>query len=109
MLWQDSFLYPQNRKKVVLVFKRVCAGRSCAICCTNHGASGKSAVQVIPDQIESDFELDLKASKPTIVRNEGRNGMSVRIEDVVVATVNGGGPVIKLKTLSGNIRIKKSP
>ena len=60
-------------------------------------------------QIESDFELDLKASKPTIVRNEGRNGMSVRIEDVVVATVNGGGPVIKLKTLSGNIRIKKSP
>jgi len=60
-------------------------------------------------QMDSDFELDVKPGKPSIVRNEGRNGMSVRVEDVVVATVNGGGPVIKLKTLSGNIRIEKSP
>src|SRR4051812_44707209 len=59
-------------------------------------------------QIDSDFDLDVKPSKPTVVRNEERNGVSVRIEDVVVATVNGGGPVIKLKTLSGNIRIQKS-
>jgi hypothetical protein len=59
-------------------------------------------------QIDSDFELDLKPSKPSVVRNEGRNGVSVRVEDVVVANVNGGGPVIKLKTLSGNIRILKA-
>jgi DUF4097 and DUF4098 domain-containing protein YvlB len=59
-------------------------------------------------QIESDFELDVKPSKPSIVRNEGRNGVSVRVEDVVVANVNGGGAVIKLKTLSGNIRIQKA-
>jgi DUF4097 and DUF4098 domain-containing protein YvlB len=59
-------------------------------------------------QIDSDFELDVKPSKPSVVRNEGRNGVSVRVEDVVVANVNGGGPVIKLKTLSGNIRILKA-
>jgi hypothetical protein len=60
-------------------------------------------------QIDSAFELDLKPGKPAIVRNEERNGMSVRVEDVVVATVNGGGPLIKLKTLNGDIRIEKSP
>jgi hypothetical protein len=30
------------------------------------------------------------------------------VEDVVVATINGGGPVIKMKTLNGNIRIGKT-
>lgn len=59
-------------------------------------------------QIDSAFELDVKPSKPAVIRNEGRSGMSVRVEDVVVATINGGGPVIKLKTLNGNIRIDKA-
>ncbi|HEY5807674.1 MAG TPA: hypothetical protein VIT67_06885 [Povalibacter sp.] len=59
-------------------------------------------------QIDSAFELDVKPGKPAITRTEGRNGMSVRVEDIVVATINGGGPVIKLKTLSGNIRIEKA-
>jgi DUF4097 and DUF4098 domain-containing protein YvlB len=59
-------------------------------------------------EIESDFELDVKASKPTIERNEGRGGVSVKVEDSIVATINGGGPVIKLKTLNGDIRIAKS-
>lgn len=58
-------------------------------------------------QIESDFELDVKPTKPSVTRNEGRGGVSVRVEDVIVATVNGGGPVIKLKTLNGQIKIGK--
>ena len=58
--------------------------------------------------LESDFELDLKPTKPSIERNEGRGGVSVRVEDVIVATINGGGPVIKLKTLNGNVRVGKS-
>jgi hypothetical protein len=58
-------------------------------------------------QIESDFELDLKASKPIIERSEGRGGVTVKVEDSIVATINGGGPVIKLKTLNGDIRIAK--
>jgi len=58
-------------------------------------------------EINSDYELDVKATKPTVERNERRGGVSVKVEDVIVATVNGGGPVIKLKTLNGNIRIAK--
>jgi DUF4097 and DUF4098 domain-containing protein YvlB len=58
-------------------------------------------------EIESDFDLDVKPTKPTIERNEGRR-TSLRVEDVIVATVNGGGPVIKIKTLNGNIRVSKA-
>ena len=59
-------------------------------------------------EIVSDFELDVKPSKPRIERNETRGGVSVRMEDVIVATVNGGGPVIRVKTLNGTIKISKS-
>jgi hypothetical protein len=58
-------------------------------------------------EIVSDFELDVKPSKPRIERNESRGGVSVRMEDVIVATVNGGGPVIRVKTLNGTIKIAK--
>lgn len=58
-------------------------------------------------EITSDFELDIKPSKPLIERKEGRGGVSVRMEDVIVATVNGGGPVIRVKTLNGGIKIAK--
>jgi hypothetical protein len=62
-------------------------------------------------EIESEFELDVKPSKPVIQRDErtaGREGVSVRVEQVIVATVNGGGPVIRIKTLNGDLRIKKA-
>jgi hypothetical protein len=59
-------------------------------------------------EIDSAFELDLKPSKPVIERKESREGVSVRVEDIVIATVNGGGPVVRMKTLNGNIKIGKS-
>lgn len=59
-------------------------------------------------EIVSDFELDVKPSKPLIERNETRGGVSVRMEDVVVATMNGGGPVIRMKTLNGTIKLSKA-
>jgi DUF4097 and DUF4098 domain-containing protein YvlB len=59
-------------------------------------------------EITSDFELEIKPSKPLIERKEGRGGVSVRMEDVIVATVNGGGPVIRVKTLNGGIKIAKA-
>lgn len=59
-------------------------------------------------EIESDFELDVKPTKPTVERKEGRRGVSVRLENEIVAGINGGGPVIKLKTLNGTIRIAKT-
>lgn len=59
-------------------------------------------------EIVSDFELDVKPSKPLIERNETRGGVSVRMENVVVATMNGGGPVIRMKTLNGTIKLRKA-
>jgi len=59
-------------------------------------------------EMVSDFELDVKPSKPRIERNESRGGVSVRMEDVIVATLNGGGPVIRVKTLNGTIKIAQS-
>jgi hypothetical protein len=59
-------------------------------------------------QIDSDFEMEVKPSKPVIERKEGHDGVSVRVEDAIVATINGGGPVIRNSTLKGNIRISKS-
>lgn len=60
-------------------------------------------------EIVSDFELDMKPSKPLIERNERRGGVSVHMENVVVATINGGGPVIRVKTLNGNVKLSKGP
>ena len=58
-------------------------------------------------EINSDFELDIKPAKPLIERTEHRGGVSVKMEDVVVATVNGGGPVIRIKTFNGDIKLSK--
>ena len=59
-------------------------------------------------EITSDFEVDVKPSKPTIERDEGRGGVEVRIQSVIVADINGGGPVIRLKSLQGDISIRKT-
>jgi hypothetical protein len=59
-------------------------------------------------EIQSDFELDVKPSKTVVDRKEGRDGVSVRLESIIVATVNGGGPVIRMKTLNGDIKITRA-
>lgn len=57
-------------------------------------------------EILSDFEVDVLPSQPVIEREEdGDGGVSVRVENSIVARVNGGGPVIRLKTLNGDISI----
>ena len=55
----------------------------------------------------SDFEVDVQPTQPTVERDERRGGVEVRIESVIVANINGGGPVIRLKTLHGDINIRK--
>jgi hypothetical protein len=59
-------------------------------------------------EIRSDFEMTLKPGKPAVRRSERGDRVSVQVEDPVVATVNGGGPLIRIKTLHGDIRIAKS-
>ena len=41
-------------------------------------------------------------------REDGRHSVEVRIDSVITANINGGGTVIKLKTLNGDININKS-
>jgi hypothetical protein len=59
-------------------------------------------------EIISDFEVEVMPSKPVMSREDSRHGVEVSVESVIIAKVNGGGTVIKLKTLNGNINIAKS-
>lgn len=78
----------------------------------NVAIPSKTGVQLLIDtadgEIYSDFEVDVQPSKPTISREEGKNGVEVRVESIIIANVNGGGSAIKLKTLNGDIQITKS-
>lgn len=59
-------------------------------------------------EILSDFDVEVQPSKPTIERDDRQDGVSVRVENTIVALVNGGGPVIRLKTLNGDINIRQA-
>jgi hypothetical protein len=59
-------------------------------------------------EILSDFEVDVQPSKPVVERRNDRGGVEVRVESVIIGNINGGGPVIKLKTLHGDIEVRKS-
>jgi len=59
-------------------------------------------------EIYSDFEVTVKPTEPEVIREEGPGGVEVRVKSVIVADINGGGPVIKLKTLNGDIEITNS-
>ena len=59
-------------------------------------------------EILSDFEVDVLPSKPSVERNEDRGGVAVRIESVIIANINGGGPIIRMKSMHGDISILKA-
>jgi hypothetical protein len=71
-----------------------------------------TAVQIHLDtsqgEILSDFEVDVKPSTPTVTRNDDNGGSEVRIESVIIADINGGGPIIRMNTLNGDIKILKA-
>jgi len=76
------------------------------------GLPADAGARVILDsaqgEIFSDFEVDVEPSSPTVERDDDEDGVSIRIESAIVAKVNGGGPVIRMKTLYGDIHIKKT-
>jgi len=59
-------------------------------------------------EIFSDFEVDVQPSKPSVIRNENSGGSEVRIESVIIANINGGGPIIRMNSLNGDINIRKT-
>jgi hypothetical protein len=59
-------------------------------------------------EITSDFEVEVVPSRPVVTREDSRKGVEVTVESVIVAKVGGGGTVFKLKTLNGDIQVRKS-
>ena len=59
-------------------------------------------------EIISDFEVEVLPSTPRVERNEDHGGVEVRVESVIIANINGGGPVFRMKTMNGNINILKA-
>jgi hypothetical protein len=57
--------------------------------------------------IKSRNGRDVQPSKAVVERSDRVDGVSVRGENTIIANVNGGGPVIRLKTLSGDSNIRK--
>jgi len=59
-------------------------------------------------EIISDFEVDVQPNTPTITRNDDNDGSEVRIESVIIVNINGGGPIIRMNSLNGDIHILKA-
>lgn len=76
-------------------------------------ASLRATVNLRTDMGEtySDFEINLQASAPKQVVEDGRakgGKYVVKIDRSVSGTINGGGPEIQFKNFNGNIYIRKA-
>lgn len=60
-------------------------------------------------EISSDFEIEVQPSQPKVTRSKDNGSVEVAVENLIVANINGGGTVIRLKTLNGDIEINKTP
>jgi DUF4097 and DUF4098 domain-containing protein YvlB len=58
-------------------------------------------------EIYSDFEVEVRPVEQVIERDDTRNGVSIQIESVIVADINGGGHVVRMKSLHGDLNIRK--
>ncbi len=58
-------------------------------------------------EIFSDFEVEVQPMEHVVEREDDDDRTSIRIESVIVAKINGGGPVVRLKSLHGDINIRK--
>lgn len=56
-------------------------------------------------EMYSDFEVEVVPNSGTVTHEGSRNGTIVRIDHIIVVKVNGGGPVVRLKSLNGDIHI----
>ncbi len=74
----------------------------------SENASVDLYIDTFNGEIESEFEVALNSKKPKEERHQLRNGVSIKLENSIIAEINGGGPIIKLNTLNGDIIIKKA-
>ena len=59
-------------------------------------------------EIVSDYEIEVLPPKATVERNKRGSGTEIRVEQVIVGRIKGGGPVILMKTLNGDVSISDS-
>lgn len=75
------------------------------------GIPAKAGAQLQLDsgqgKITSDFEVEVMPTEGTVKRDEAGHGVAIQIEHVIVAKINGGGPVLRLKSLNGDMNIRK--
>ena len=58
-------------------------------------------------EIYSDFEVEVEPSERIVEREDNEDGVSIRIESVIIVKINGGGPVVRMNSLNGDINIRK--
>ena len=70
----------------------------------------KADVKLKSDRGEmfSDFDIAVNKSQPKVEKNTEDHYYSVKIEDWVYGKINGGGPEMMMKTMMGNIYIRKA-
>lgn len=71
-------------------------------------AGARAFLDSVRGEVYSEFEVEIEPSQPVVERDDDENGVSIRIESVIIAKINGGGPDIRMKTLQGDINIKKT-
>ncbi|MEN7343424.1 MAG: hypothetical protein AAAFM81_10795 [Pseudomonadota bacterium] len=59
-------------------------------------------------EIVSDYEIEVLPPKANVERNKRGSGTEIRVEQVIVGRIKGGGPVILMKTLNGDVSISDS-
>ena len=71
------------------------------------GAGVSARLDTSHGEIYSDFEVEVQPSERDIERDDDEDGVYISIESVIVAEINGGGPTIRMKSLQGDINIRK--
>jgi hypothetical protein len=73
-------------------------------------AEVKANVKLKSDRGEmfSDFDIAVDKTQPKVEKSSEDHYYSVKIEDWVYGKINGGGPEMMMKTMQGNIYIRKA-
>jgi DUF4097 and DUF4098 domain-containing protein YvlB len=58
-------------------------------------------------EIYSDFEVEVRPVQQVVERDDTKKGVSIQIESVIIADINGGGHVVRMKSLHGDLNIRK--
>lgn len=59
-------------------------------------------------EITSDFEIEVVPSEPRVSRSQENGTIEIGVENLIIAKIGGGGPVIRMKTLNGDIEINQA-